>query len=117
MGGAQGLTIDGAIFVLFKNDVQKFIRGLKRDFTLESTTPPLQNLNYLYTENERDNLYLLSNLDRRIIIFDKQGKLLKQIYLPKLTNLSRWLVDSANQFIYLLDQNNIYQLKLSDYKM
>jgi hypothetical protein len=109
---AKSLTVDGALYLADGSTVQKFVRGLKRDFTVQPTTPPLQNIDTIRTTTDTDYLYLSSRSDKRVVIYDKQGKLMAQLLLPSLSDLSP---DGQRQYLYLLANGELYRLKLADY--
>jgi hypothetical protein len=104
--------VDGALYLADGSTVQKFVRGLKRDFTVQPTTPPLQNIDTIRTTTDTDYLYLSSRSDKRVVIYDKQGKLMAQLLLPSLSDLSP---DGQRQYLYLLANGELYRLKLADY--
>lgn len=112
---AKSLTVDGSIYVALSNKVEKYVQGLKRDFELQPVNPGLQNLEHILTTGDGDYLYLAAPKDKRIIVYDKQGKLIVQLIFPSLTSISGFSADSANKLLYLLSGNSIYRLQLSDY--
>jgi len=113
--GASSLTVDGYIYVSVNSTVEKFVLGTKRAFTLEQLTPPLQHIDAVRTTSDTDNLYLMSYSDKRLAIYDKQGKLVIQLTFPDLPQLTGVSVDGQSKTLYLLSGTNIYYLKLSDY--
>lgn len=109
------LTVDGAIYTTDGKGIQKFVLGLKRDFNTQKLNPPLTNMTKIKTTNEGDYLYLLAPSDKKVVIYDKQGKLVIQFYFSNLTELNDMAIDGQNKYLYLLDKNNIYQVKILDY--
>ena len=112
---AKSLAVDGAIYVSSATQVQKYVLGLKRNFDLQPIEPPLQNVTSLKTAGEGDYLYLTEPSAKRLVIYDKQGKLVLQLNFPELTGLSSLIYDPVNKYLYVLSTNKIYRLKLTDY--
>ncbi len=112
---ATSLTIDGAIYVSDGSSIQKFVQGLKRDFTVQPTTPPLQHVQTIHTTSDTDYLYLLAPADKRLVVFDKQGKLVVQLIFPTLSTITDFTVDGQSKYLYLLSGTSLYRLKLTNY--
>ena len=112
---ARSLAVDGAIYVASATQVQKYVLGLKRNFDLQPVEPPLQNVTSLKTSGEGDYLYLTEPTAKRLVIYDKQGKLVLQLGFPELSELSSLTYDPVNKYLYVLSTNKIYRLKLTDY--
>ncbi|MBI5466481.1 MAG: hypothetical protein HY974_04285, partial [Candidatus Kerfeldbacteria bacterium] len=113
--GARSLTVDGAIYVATASQVQKYVLGLKRDFTLQPVEPPLQDVTSLKTAGEGDHLYLTEPALKRLVVYDKQGKLVLQLSFPNLPELTSLTYDPINKYMYVLSGSKIYRLKLTDY--
>jgi hypothetical protein len=109
------LTVDGAIYTTDGKDIQKFVLGLKRDFKTQPLNPPLVNMTKIVTSNESDYLYLLAPNDKKVVIYDKQGKLVIQLYFSNLNELNDIAVDGQNKYLYLLDNKNIYRVSILNY--
>lgn len=109
------LTVDGAIYVASPTAVEKFSRGLKQTFSLEPLTPPLEHVSLIRTSGPDDNLYLWSLADKRLVIYDKDGKLVIQLEFPTLTAISAISLDGQNKYLYLLQGNTIYRVGVLDY--
>ncbi len=109
---AVGLAVDGAIYVALPNKVDKYLRGIKQDFTLKPVTPPLQSVNQIFTANDKDFLYLWEAVKMRLIVYDKSGKLISQITLPTLQNIWSVSVDGINKILFVAAGNNIYRVPI-----
>ncbi|MFZ5391256.1 MAG: hypothetical protein ACOZAJ_03215 [Patescibacteria group bacterium] len=113
---ATGLSVDGSIYVITENSLKKYHAGLLNDFAVQSITPPLQNLSKIHTQANSDYIFLLSQSDKRLIIINKQGQLVIQLYFPELNNLQDFTLDSVNQVIYLLSNDgSVYKIELASY--
>jgi len=104
------MTIDGDIYILKDNEVFKFYQGKKENFKLENILPEIKNLTSISAPLNLNNLYLLEQ--NRLLIFDKSGKLIKQILSPKFTNLKGFAISQDGKKVWLLEGQKIYQIEI-----
>ncbi len=119
ISNATSFTIDGNIYILENNgNVTKLTRGNKKEFNLEKIEPPLTNTIKIYSETDIPYLYILDKNNNRIIIFDKQGKLVKQYKSDKFNNSKDFAIDYKAQedstLVYILAEKNIYQIAIEE---
>ncbi len=107
---ALDLAVDGNIYVLLPNRVDKYFNGQKQDFTLGPLSPPLKNALKIFTKPDYQFLYLLDPENQRILIFTKTGKLHRQITSPQFRDLSDIFVDEKNKIMYLLAGPELLQV-------
>ena len=107
---AKAMTIDGDIYILKDNEVFKFYQGKKENFKLENILPKIKNLTSISAPLNLNNLYLLEQ--NRLLIFDKSGKLIKQILSPKFTNLKGFAISQDGKKVWLLEGQKIYQIEI-----
>lgn len=111
---ATSLTIDGTIYITTGKNIQKYVLGNKRNFNLPIINPPLSKIDLIKTFSETDYLYLIDQTNKRLIILDKNAKLIAQISFPTLPKIYDINVDE-NKNLYLLDGQYIYQLYLPEF--
>lgn len=109
---AMSLTVDGSIFVATTNNVKKFTRGLEQEFSLSLVNPALSEVSSIYTANDTDYLYLWLKNGKRLVAYDKQGKLVIQLTFPKLSSISGVTIDSLAKIIYVLADKTIYRVPI-----
>lgn len=110
---AKDLAIDGNIYVLKDNQVLKFYGGkLAADFKLVDFEPALTSPTALYTDENTQNIYLLEPSQKRLIVFDKAGNLVKQYTAESFTNLKDMIIDEINNKAYLLNGTQVVQVDL-----
>jgi len=115
--GMISFAVDGAIYVLKNNgEIIKFTSGYKQKF--EPTTPdPVWNKpTKLWTSNKTDYIYVLDPGEKRLVVFDKKGKLIIQYYSDKFNNLKDFAVNEQEKKIYLLDDTIVYGILASHLK-
>lgn len=110
--GSASLAVDGNVWVLNDREINRYYAGvLQEAFTLD-IFPALQNPTKLFTSSFDPYLYLLEPAQKRIIVLDKQGGLVKQFQNNELNNLKDFTV--VGQTIYLLDGFKVYQINLTN---
>lgn len=107
---ADNFSVDGSIFVQYKNSVQKFFNGQRADFELAQTVPSVDNVENIFTQADYQYLYLLEPDRERIMIFAKDGKLHKQLVSPKFRELSDIYADEKNKIIHVLSGSELLQI-------
>ncbi len=110
---AVSLAIDGDMFVL-KNDgsVLKFTSGESQPFSLAGLTPALEHPELIWTYNNVNNLYILESAHKRVVVTDKNGKLIGQYTDPAWINPTSIIVNEEKKIAYILDQNKLYKFGL-----
>lgn len=109
---ALDLIVDGSIYVLFPNHVEKYFNGQKQDFDLDPVAPPLSEVVKIFTAADYQLIYILDPEHFRILVYNKQGKLQNQITSPKFHDLSDLFVDEKNQLMYVLAGSELLQITL-----
>lgn len=113
------LAIDGSIFTWHDNgQINKFIRGKLEKFSVEEIEPNIDSSFLIASSNDLPMLYLLENKNKRIIILNKEGKLIKQYYseiFNKTIGMTIAQIKENNKrLIYFMDNNNIYELLIDE---
>ncbi|MCO6449266.1 MAG: hypothetical protein J5I90_00630 [Caldilineales bacterium] len=113
-------AIDGSVWLLHPNGtILKFFGGEQEAFALDVVDPPIGDAVALWA-NEADipggRLYIGDGASNRILVFDKQGKLLSQL-MPAgqpgvLNDLRSLWVDEATGYLYALTASALYQAPL-----
>lgn len=110
---ANCMAIDGDLYVLKNNgEIYKFSQGNKVPFDLQGVDPALSSGTAIRTYTDWKNIYILDNVEKRIIIVDNTGKLVKQLILTGLKNPSDMVVEESSDTAYVLDDNKLYQVNL-----
>jgi len=115
IAGARGLAIDGAVYVLFANEVQKYFTGTREDWQ-PYIDPPLENATKIWTHDETQGIYILEPAKRRVIVLDKPGKLVAQYVFPEESDLKDFAVDETGKKLSVRDGDKIKQIDLTHLK-
>ncbi len=108
------LAIDGELYAL-KNtgEILKFSAGKLQTFPISGLDPALKNPSQIWAYNDVKNIYVLDPENKRIVVLDKTGTLIKQYTSSEWKNPTSMVVDEPSKKIYILDSNKILEIKLS----
>ncbi|MDD3285454.1 MAG: hypothetical protein PHG95_02365 [Patescibacteria group bacterium] len=111
LGDAVDMAVNGDIIFLKSNgQIQDYYNGELKDLSLASVDPSLDSASLLKIFN--DQLFIMDKASQRILIFDKEGALLKQFRFPALNNLKDFTATSDGKTIYILDNDAIYSISI-----
>jgi len=111
--GASSLAVDGSIWLLDKNSSlsRYYIGRLQEKIVLEIFPAP-KELKKIFTSATLPYLYLLEPVQKRIIILDKKGQIVKQFQSQKFDNLLDFAISENGKTIYLLNGLKVYKILL-----
>jgi hypothetical protein len=115
----MAITIDGSIYTSIKNQgVIQYIRGKQSNIIFETVEPNLIESKTIITTNELNNIYILDSQNKRLLIFNKEGVLLRQYYFPEIENISGLVVNTVQsegkRLIYLINDQAIYEISIAE---
>ncbi len=103
----RDFAVDKDIYLLYPDKLTKVTGGQPQVFNYPTLTDPISNASKIFVAT---NLYILEANKKRVVILNKNGQLLNQIYLPSASSLFDLAVDEAGRNIYLLDNNKLYKI-------
>jgi hypothetical protein len=101
------LGVDTDVYLLSPTDLVKYTNGNLSTFKLVHPTDQITSANKLFVAN---NLYILEAAKKRLLIYNKQGALVTQIFFPNSTDMKDLYVDETSRFIYILDSNKLLSI-------
>lgn len=104
---AKNISIDFSVYLL-SNQVYKFTAGSKDGFN----NPPqldYQNMTQIYKNAKTNFIYLLDKTGSRIVALNEEGKIIKSIFNPLLSECNQFGV-YQDELIIFLRQNKLYKL-------
>ena len=121
---AISFTIDNSVYVMKKtSQIFKFHQGKIAEFTLDEIHPVLsfQDPNILnpkgnikiFTNDDLKYLYLLDGPSKRLIILNKQGKLIKQFTCEEFIDLKDFIVSRRENKVWLLAGTKIFEIEIN----
>ncbi|HBI34419.1 MAG TPA: hypothetical protein DEA43_01285 [Candidatus Moranbacteria bacterium] len=100
LANVSEITIDDNIYAISDNKVLKFFKGKVVDFTLEASTTPI-NFDKIYTTPDLQNLYVLDTQNSRLVSYSKDGNILVQYHNEAFKDALSLTVDEQNKLAYI----------------
>lgn len=111
--GVTSLAADGSIYLLTEDgQIIKLFRGAKQDFKIKEIYPLLSKPIKISTWMDSKYIYILEPINKRLIILDKNGAVVKQIISNVFLNLTDFTVGEKEDTAWLLNGTKIYEIKL-----
>lgn len=108
LSNAAGMDIDGNIYVLSSDGrILKFLKGNQENFILDPVEPEIKNSTKIIAKTDSGFIYVLESSEKRIAVFDKNGKFLIQYTTDK--EIKDFAVDEKNKTFYILSGSSIYK--------
>src|SRR3989339_113087 len=110
---ATSISIDGAIYVLLSDgQVLKYVTQTKKEFQLTGLDVALNNPSQIQSYEDFKNIYILDATNKRVVVFDKNGKYQKQYLSDSWNNLKAFYVDSTEKNLYVINGTEILGITL-----
>lgn len=107
------MAVDGSIFTLASTgEITKFYRGEKADFVQAKVDPSLSSASKIITSDTMQNMYVLDPTNKRVVMYSKNGALIRQIFLEDMTTLSDIAVSPDEQRMYALNGTKVTEIPL-----
>lgn len=107
------IAIDSSIYIGTSNGkIIKLLSGQTEHWMLATIDPPLRSVQSIWTDADTPVLVVADPLDKRILLFKKDGKLLQQITSPVFQGPTDVSVDPANNSLFVLDGGRVLKLPL-----
>ncbi len=107
----QSMAVDGSVWVVNKDQsiAQYYSKYLQKTLKVDVFPEPT-DLSKIITSNNLSYLYLMEPAQKRIIITDKSGLVVKQFRSDKFDNLLDFTVSNDGKEIYLLNGLKVYKI-------
>ncbi len=109
---AQSLAVDGSIFALGQNGVNKFFAGGPAAFADSGLSTPLAPGDKIYTQKSFNNIYLMDVANNQILVMDKTGNLQETLKSSQFTKLMDFAVNEPGKTIFVLNDGNLLKVAL-----
>ena len=109
---ATSLSIDSNIYAATIGGISKFSAGERVNFSLTNIDPPLKQLTSIWSDVDSPSIIVADPQNKRVVIYNKDGKLIHQITSPVFQGPSAVWSDQATSALYVLDSGKIYKLDL-----
>jgi hypothetical protein len=113
LSSSSSITIDGSIWILFKEGViQKFTKGKTDSFAVLGLDKGLSGPTRIFTTVDFTNLYILDLGNSRIVVLDKNGTYKAQYQAAVIKTATDFEVSETNKKVFVLSSSKIYQIDL-----
>ncbi|MCK4473667.1 hypothetical protein KAU40_00125 [Candidatus Parcubacteria bacterium] len=110
--GAKSIAIDGSIWILNQdNSINRYYAGKIQETFVLDISPFPENFSRIFTLETLPYLYVLEPCEKRIVILDKDGQIIKQFQNEKFDNLLDFAVSGDGKTIHLLNNSKVYQVQ------
>jgi len=109
----KSIAVDSSVWLISKdNTLDNYYTGkLQKNISINIFPEP-EDFSKIYTDIQTPNLYLLEPIQKRIVITDKSGNVIKQFQSQKFDSLLDLSVSSDAKTIWLLNGLKVYQINL-----
>lgn len=113
LSNAVSMTIDGSIWILYKNGaIQKFTKKELQSFKTPTFDKPLTNALHIVTDVDMNNLYILDPINKRVIVIGKDGTFKEQYVNNQLEKAKNLEILEKDKIIYFLADDNVYKITM-----
>lgn len=113
LSDAVDLAIDSNLYILKLNgELLKFSGGIQDEFSIKMIDPKMEEPTQMWTYSDVDEIFILEPKQKRIVIIDKGGTLIKQYTSLEWQNPTNMSVDIENKKLYVVDNGKIYRIDL-----
>jgi len=106
-------AIDGSIWLLRKDgQILKLVQGSSSIFNPKGLEKSFSSPTKIYTSSESNNLYILDNGNKRLVVLGKGGEYRGEYIWEGLEKISDMVVSEEKRKIFLLEEDKIYQIEL-----
>jgi len=109
---AKSISLDSSVWVLKNSSIYKYYKGEFQKEIQFKIFPEVKDFSKIYTSTKLPYLYILEPIQKRIIILNKDGQIIKQFQSEKFDNLLDFAVSENGKIIYLLNGLKVYIIKL-----
>ncbi|OGH64147.1 MAG: hypothetical protein A2821_02585 [Candidatus Magasanikbacteria bacterium RIFCSPHIGHO2_01_FULL_41_23] len=111
LGGVVSMSIDGDLYALKDNgEVRKWYRGEEQAFNLAAVDPTMDSAEKISVPEDGDEIFILDNKKRRILVFDKNGVFREQIVSDSFKNPTGMTITNKGKTIFILDNGTVYRV-------
>ncbi|OGZ19086.1 MAG: hypothetical protein A2175_02075 [Candidatus Nealsonbacteria bacterium RBG_13_42_11] len=109
--GFKSLAVDGSLWVLLKeNTIERYYAGLLQETLKFEVFPAPKSFSKIFTSAQLPYLYLLEPVQKRVVILNRSGQVIKQFQSEKFDNLLDLAVSENGKTIYLLNGLRVYKI-------
>lgn len=109
------MGVDGYVYTLHSDGViRKLLKGEEVDFDMEQVEPAVSDQATLEINENLRHIYVLDSANKRVVIWDTVGHLMRQVFLGEESNAKDIAVSEDEQKMYVLDGTKILAISLAE---
>ncbi|MFW0862250.1 MAG: hypothetical protein ACKKL6_01560 [Candidatus Komeilibacteria bacterium] len=112
LANTKDISIDGYVYILNGTSIDKYINGRQESFPSISIYPEVTNPTKLYTDLNANDIYILEPDNKRALVFDKGGKLVKQFHSDSFNNIVDFAVQEEAKRMLIVADGQLYIIPL-----
>ena len=110
---AKSIAVDGSVWILDKNNnLLRYYAGSLQQTINPSVFPEPKSFSKILIPYTSPYIFVLEPTQKRVVIFDKQGKVVKQFESEKFDNLLDFAVSQDGKTAWLLNAQDVYKISL-----
>lgn len=106
-GNSSRFAIDGMIWVTEKNQILKYNRGKREDFSILGMVVSDVDFGEIYTNSDIDNIYVIDKLNGALLVIKKDGTYQKVYQSAEFKNNPQFVVDETQGKVYIASGSKI----------
>ena len=108
---SQSISVDGSVWVLNKdNSLTYYFAGDFQETLAIEIFPQAKIFSKISAPPQLPYIYILEQVQKRLILFSKTNKIIKQYHSDKFDNLKDFAVSDDGRKIFVLNGTKIYQI-------
>jgi len=109
------MGVDGYVYTLHSDGViRKLLKGEEVDFEMEQVEPKVSDQASLEINENLRHIYVLDPVNKRVVIWDTVGHLMRQVFLGEESNVKDIAVSEDELKLYVLDGTKILVISLEE---
>lgn len=106
------MAIDENVYIANKDNLVKLFRGARVDFQAEQSETPI-SFDFVFTNSNNQNIYILDKENARIIKFDKNGSITNQYHHESIAETTSFSIEEPLKKAYFTTASgDIYSLDM-----
>lgn len=103
-------SVDGAIWILQKNKIVKYVQGKQVEFSLTKVPESFVELSKIYTSDKEQNLYVLDKGGGKVYVIAKSGEFQKAFIWEGIKQADDLVATEEIKKIFVLSGSKIYEI-------
>jgi len=110
---AVGIAIDANVYVAWNDGrIRRYLSGAEESWSPVTIDPPLTRASGVWTAADTDRLVVTDPVNRRVLVYRKDGRLVAQLVSSNWNGPSAVYGDEVGKKIYVVDSNKLWQVDL-----